>query len=338
MKTSPQIALITCLAIVIPATPTTAMLRVSTKAISASNSAPEVLPILLSSASAGQYCFNPGRTAAGARAYSDIPTNTVESSVELARQAWTRFDYKRALDLLDRASRNAHDSPVLLAAYASVYLKAEEPVRARQYLDRAVKLDPDCPAALLGQAEARFLERDYAVAEGWLNPLLSRHPGQDTTTSSAHALLARIRLETGNRGLAEAEAVRAIEANRRNANALVIMAFVKSAERKPALVRSLARRALEIDPFLAGARRLLAQYLTVSAGYLQKVDTAALTHFEKGKLLEAKGHNLDALVEFEAATVAEPRYYRALIALAGIKLSGHDYKQAMSAASRALEV
>src|SRR5262249_3229178 len=231
----------------------------------------------------------------------------------------------------DRASRSAQNSPVLLAAYASVYLKAEEPGRARQYLDKAVELDPDCPDALLGQAEARVLERDYAAAQDWLNRLLAKHLGRDRTASSAHMLLARVRMETGNRASAEAEAASAIDANPQNANALYIMAVLKAAERNPTLVRSFARRALEIDPFLAAARRLLAQYLNGSAGYQQKVNVAAFNHFEKGKLLEEKGDTRQAFLEFETAASAEPRYYRALIGVAGIKLSARDYKQAISA-------
>src|SRR5262249_22670413 len=67
-------------------------------------------------------------------------------------------------------------------------------------------------------------------------------------------------------------------------------------------------------------------------------DVAALNHFEKGKLLEERGDTRQARDELETAVIVEPRYYRALIALAGIKLSAREYKQAMSTATRALEV
>ena len=264
--------------------------------------------------------------------------NSVESSVELARRAWTRLDYKAALDTLDRARSDFRETPPLLAAYGSVYLKAEEPSRARQYLDRAIKLDGGCAEAMLGEAEASLLEHNYAAAEDWLHRLLTRNPADNKNASSGHVLMARVRLEIGDRVEAEAEAARAIQADPENAHALYIMAFLRAAQRKPAQVRSLAQRALEIDPYLAGARRLLSQYLNGSAGYSQKVDAVAMHHFEAGKALEAQGRIGEALSEYEAAASAEPGYYRALIALAGLNLMQREYNKAVAAASRALEV
>ena len=274
-------------------------------------------------------------TAAGA---SEGLGNSVESAVELARQAWTRFDYKAALDTLDRAHSDFHDSPTLLAAYGAVYVKAEEPSRARPYLDRAMKLDPGCPEAILGEAEASLLDRNYGAAEDWLGRLLTKDLVDHKNASSGHLLMARLRLETGDRVRAEAEAAKAIEADPRNGHALYMMAYIRSAQRKPAQVRSLAQRALEIDPYLAGARRLLSQYLNGSTGYSQKVDAEAMHHFETGKGLEAQGRIREAASEYEAAARAQPGYYRALIALASLDLMERDYNKAVVAASRALEV
>jgi Tfp pilus assembly protein PilF len=217
-------------------------------------------------------------------------------------------------------------------------LKAEEPARAREYLDKAIQFDPDCPAAALGEAESRMLDHDYPAAERWLNQLLSKHPGTGEIASSAHALLARILLEGGKQDAAEVEAGKALEADPKSSNALYIMAFIKASERKPALARSLARRAIEIDPYLAGARRLLSQYLNGSAGYRQTVDSSASQHFKKGKSLQETG-NLDAAaLEFETAVGTQPDFYRALIALAGVRLAEKDYDRAASAAGRAIGV
>src|SRR5262245_27438346 len=272
------------------------------------------------------------------RVSADSRDNAIEAAVQRARQAWTSFDYKGALSVLEQASGAAQDSPILLAAYGSVYLKAEEPERAREYLDRAVRLDRACAEALLGEGEARLLDRDYAAAEDWLNRLLSIEHVANGTLSRAHTLLARISMETGNRAQAEAEALKAIDADAQNADALYLSAFIKAAERKPALVRSLARRALEINPNLTSARRLLSQYVNGSAGYEQQVDVSARHHFEEGKALEDKGSIREALAEFEAAARAEPRYYRALIAIASIRLGEHAFDRALSAARRAVEV
>jgi len=145
-------------------------------------------------------------------------------------------------------------------------------------------------------------------------------------------------LENGSRALAAVEAEKAIESDNQNAQAFYMMAFVKAVEQKPALVRSFASRAVAIDPYLSGARRLLSQYVNGSVGYQQKVDAGVLRHFENGKLLEEAGHLSEAMIEFETALRTEPRYYRALIAIAGIRLSERDYRQAAPAASRALEL
>jgi tetratricopeptide (TPR) repeat protein len=263
--------------------------------------------------------------------------NSVEASVELARQAWTRLDYKAALDTLDRARRDFHDSPALLAAYGSVYLKAEEPSRARQYLDRATQLDPGCREAMLGEAEASLLDRNYAASEDWLRRVLTVDP-DSKNASSAHLLQARVCLENGDRVRAESEAAKAIEADPRNGHALYFMAYIRSAQRRPAQVRSLAQRALEIDPYLAGARRLLSQYLNGTTGYSQAVDAGAMHHFETGKALEGQGRIGEAVTEYEAAANAQPGYYRALIALASVDLMQREYNKAVVAASRALEV
>jgi Tfp pilus assembly protein PilF len=217
-------------------------------------------------------------------------------------------------------------------------VKAEEPARARQYLERALKLDPTCLEAMLGQAEALLLERNHTAAEDWVRRALSTNPPDKKVVSSSHALLARVRLETGDRVQAEAEASKAIEADPGNAHALYIMAFIRAAQRKPTQVRSLAQRALEIDPYLAGARRLLSQYLNGSSGYSQKVDVAAFHHFEIGKGLEGQGRVKEAVSEYEAAASAQPGYYRALIALASLELMQRQYGRAIVDASRALEV
>src|SRR5262249_34262729 len=133
MKSHAQIALTTWLAIVMSAAPPPPRSQVG-ETISAPTWATAALqgaPLNVRGAWHARSSRR-DRAVGVAPAYSDTPATTVESAVELARQAWTRFDYRRALDLLDQASRDARDSPVLLAAYASVYLKAEEPGRARQ--------------------------------------------------------------------------------------------------------------------------------------------------------------------------------------------------------------
>ena len=159
-----------------------------------------------------------------------FPVISTVSAVDLARLAWTWLDYRTAIDVLDRALRSSPESAVLLSAYGSVYLKAEEPARAREYLDKAIHFDPDCPAAALGEAESRMLDHDYPAAERWLNQLLSKHPGTGEIASSAHALLARILLEGGKQDAAEVEAGKALEADPKSSNALYIMAFIKASE------------------------------------------------------------------------------------------------------------
>jgi len=262
--------------------------------------------------------------------------NNAEAWAHLAHDALTRFDYRGALELLDRASITYPESPVLLAEYGSVYLKAEEPERALEFLDRAVRLDPESPAAMLGEAEAYLLERDYLAVQDLLKRLFS-HPHPNKSVSIAHVLLSRLCMETGKQAQAETEAIKALEAEPENAGALYMLAFIRAAERKPNSVRELARRAVKSDPYLAGARRLLSQYLNGWSGYEQRVDGAALEHFEKGKGLETIGDADQAASEFEFASKIRPDYYRALVALAAVRLGQRDYNRALMAASRAVD-
>jgi len=95
---------------------------------------------------------------------------------------------------------------------------------------------------------------------------------------------------------------------------------VKASERKGNESRSLARRAVSLDPFNFGARRVLSQYLDGQAGYEQRVADQARIRYGKWPVAEAGRTLTRAVTELEAALGIEPHYYRALIALADIWL------------------
>lgn len=262
------------------------------------------------------------------------PARSGRAEIERARALRLRFEYVAALRLLESALKRDPNSAPLLAECGAVYLAAEDPERALEYFERALALDPSCDEAIAGRAAVDLMRRDYAAAERRLRLFLSKEPG----SVRARFMLARTLFEVGRIGEAASLAQAALEADPQDAEALYLLAQIYSIERKPAQVRALVRRAIQIDPFHIGARRLLSQYVNGRAGYDQRVSERARRHYERGRALKSEGDLSGALRELRAALEIEPRYYRALLAMAGALLSGGDPAAAARAAEAAIEV
>lgn len=262
-----------------------------------------------------------------------IDPENFEVSLGLARVARVKFEYRRAISLLDKSG--VHKEAVdALVEYGMVYLAAEESSLARKYFERALHGSPADAQATVGLAAVEMLDRDYAGAEARLRRCLSR----ESQSAAAHAMLARVLLESGNHNQAGEEASRAIGLDAFNVDGLYALAYAKSVERNSVEARSLARRALTLDPFHFGARRLLSQYVDGQAGYEQKVSERARIEYERGRALKQQGDFANAETAFERALTIEPRYYRALIAIADIKLRRGDYDRAAAYAKLATSV
>jgi tetratricopeptide (TPR) repeat protein len=259
---------------------------------------------------------------------------SLEATLGLARIALARLEYPYAISLLDKASIEHPNSVEVLNEYGSVYLAAEEPTRARQSFEKALRLSPSNVAATIGLAGADLLGRDYDRATRILRECLAREP----QNSHGHSMLARVLLDTNKNSEAAEEAARAISLDPYNVEGLYALACVRSSERKADESRSLARRVVLLDPFNVGARRVLSQYLDGQTGYQQKVSEQARSHYWSGRTLKHEGELAKALTEFEAALRIEPRYYVALIGLADVWLRQGDCERAAVAAKLATEV
>lgn len=258
---------------------------------------------------------------------------SLEAALGLARIAQARFDYAGSKRLLDAASRYHSNSSDLFAAFGSLYIAAEDTTRARQYFDRALRIDPQSTTASIGRAETDLLGRDYKNAEERLRSLIGFNP-QD---ARARSVLARVLLENSRNREAAQEAELALALDPYDTDALHALAFAQAIERKSDEVRLLARRALALNPSNAAIRRLLAQYINGNAGYERKVDQSALRKYKLGMAFKEAGHFAKAAAEFERALEVEPRYYRALIALGDMRLREEDYERAAAVAIRAIE-
>ncbi|MFY9555355.1 MAG: tetratricopeptide repeat protein [Blastocatellia bacterium] len=263
-----------------------------------------------------------------------LDPSRVESTVGLARVARGRLDFAKAISLLEKASNDHPNSGELLAEYGWTYLAAEESERARRYFEDSLRISDSNIDSIIGLAGVDLLERDYDGATRSLRECLRREPG----SASAHAMLARALLETGKNSEAAQEAERAIELDAYDVEALYTLAYVKAIERKAGDALSLARRVVSLDPFNAGARRVLSQYLDGQAGYDQRVGAQARMRYERARALKQEGNLEKAVTEFEAALLIEPRYYRALIGLADACLRKDDYERAAAVAKLAAEV
>jgi tetratricopeptide (TPR) repeat protein len=264
------------------------------------------------------------------------PTNFT-AQIGLSRVARARFDYAGALAWLDKIKSGGVAGARLadvLAEYGAVYLAAEDAARAAAFFDDALKIDPASVSAITGRAGADLLERDAASAEARLRRLLV----SNADNAQAHAMLARVLIESNRYDEAEREAARAVALDEYNVDALGALGFVKATEREPETVRRLARRILLLDPLNVSARRLLSQYVDGRAGLEQDVGKEARLHGERGRALKREGRTREAVAEFEAALAIHPRYYRALIALGDIWLREGDYERAATAARMALAV
>lgn len=274
-----------------------------------------------------------GAEAAFRKAATLDPAN-LEAALGLARIARARLEYPRALSLLDKVAREHPDSSAVPNEYGSIYLAAEEPDRARRFFERALRISSSDVAALIGMAEVSLLERDYQDAVQRLRSCLERETGN----SAARSMLARALLEMNRVAEAEEEARRAIALDSYNVEALYLLAYIKSTERDADESRSLARRAVSLDPFHFSARRMLSQYLDGRAGYEQRASERARMHYGRARTYKEQAHLTMAIEELEAALRIEPRYYRALIALADAWLREGEYQRAAATAKLAIAV
>jgi tetratricopeptide (TPR) repeat protein len=278
--------------------------------------------------------WNLEAAAAAFREAAALEPANLEAAIGLARIARARLEYAQAIRFLKQASGEHRDSPELLIEYGSVHLVAEEPERARAYFENALQIAPANPSAIVGLACVHLLERNYDRAATILRTLLVSEPME----SSAHSMLARVLVESGRNAEAADEARRALAIDAYNVEALYALACVRSSERNADEARSLAWRVVSLDSFNVGARRMLSQYLDGQAGYEQKVSEQAWAHYQRGRSLKREGQFSTAEVAFESALELEPRYYRALIGLADLRLRMGDYERAAAIAKRAIAV
>jgi tetratricopeptide (TPR) repeat protein len=275
---------------------------------------------------------NPALPATTSRVYTDFVN--LEAILQQAQEARLKFDYARALRLLDQAAKADKVSAELFNEYGMIYLDAEEPQQAADYFDRALKIKPDDEKAFAGRATVGLMNREYKKTESRLREYLSRHP----QSSRVRAVLANAYFENSQIEEAEAEAERALAIDARDKDALQVLALVKMIQKEPNEARKLAEQSLAIFPYDANMRRLLAQLVDGRAGYSQWISDNARKYYEQGRELKQSGNFNEAQVLFEKALSLEPRYYRALIALGDIWLREDDYKRAATTARMAMAV
>jgi len=261
------------------------------------------------------------------------PAN-LDAALGLTQIARARLDYPLAISLLDKVAGQHPNSADVFTAYGTVYLAAEEPDRARRYLEEALHINASDVSAMIALAGVDLLAGDCDAATRRLRECLTREP----ENSAAHAMLARVLLQNTRYSEATAAAEHALGLDAFNTEALYTLALVKSAERKADDARSLTRRAVSLDSFNFCARRVLSQYLDGQIGYEQKVSERARLPYAHGRMLKQDGELTKAAAEFEAALRVEPRYYRALIGLGDIRLRQQDYDRAVAVAKLATEV
>lgn len=265
------------------------------------------------------------------REAASLNPSSLEAKIGQARIARVRIQYSRAIEVLKKAEAEHPSCPEVFDEFGSIYLAAEEPSTARRYFLKALSISGNDSGAKIGLAGASLLERDYQGAIERLHQVLANEPNN----SAARAIFARILLEMNREPEAEAEARRAVELDEYNVEALYVLAYVSSSERKADESRKLSRRVVSLDPYDFAARRMLSQYLDGQTGYEQKVSDLARIHYARSRSLRQDGALEAAVAELEEALRIEPNYYRALIALAAIRLRNGEFERAIEVARRA---
>lgn len=259
---------------------------------------------------------------------------SLEATLNDSKAARARFDFAESLHLLSQAAKFHKSSAALFTEYGNLYLDAEAIDQAESYFNKALMIQPSHEAAMVGRAGVDLLRRDYTGAETRLRALLARNPH----SAFIRTALARVLFDSNQTDTAAAEAERVMATDNDNKDALYILAFVKATQGEVKEARTLARRALELDPCNPNLRRLLSQYVDGHAGYTQKVARAATQHFEAGRALKQAGDFSAAAQAYEQALTIEPRYYRALISLGDVCLRRGEYERARALAQTALTV
>src|SRR6185369_9949820 len=222
-------------------------------------------------------------------------------------------------------------SPEVFDEFGSIYLAAEESSTARRYFLKSLSFSSNDTAAKIGLAGASLLDRDYQGAIERLQQVLAIEPNN----GAARATFARVLLEMNREREAAAEARHAVEMDEYNVEALYVLAYVRSSERNADESRKLSRRVVSLDRYDFAARRMLSQYLDGQTGYEQKVSDQARIHYLRSRSLRQDGVLEAAVAELEEALRIEPNYYRALIALAAIRLRQGEFERAVEVAHRA---
>lgn len=221
----------------------------------------------------------------------------------------------------DRAA-SAPQAPVtplaskLQAAHEA--LAAQRFDQARSLFEEAVTLDRKSVAPLLGLAELARVRGQQAEVQRWLDQALKLAP------ADAAVLSASARLQYARRDYRSAETLwqKAVTADPKGTSALVDLGDLQlNVHNKPAEAAALYRRALVINPQLAGARFALGVALARQGqGPQALVELAEAARLSPGNPLplhaagqvHAAGGQLDlALAAYDKALQAQPGFHAA---------------------------
>ncbi|MGH9821887.1 MAG: tetratricopeptide repeat protein [Blastocatellia bacterium] len=263
--------------------------------------------------------------------------HAAEIAVSTADAQAQRFEFSAALGILERARQQYPDSAAVLCEIGLIYLKAEDPDRAANQFNRALKIDAAYPAAELGLASVEIMNHAYEKAEALARSVMCGAGLTDADRARAHIIASRALMERGKNQQAAAEAGQALSLDRTDSEALYILAFLKAAGRQAGEARDLARQAVAADPYNIGGLRLLGQYVNGLKGYLQKANPSAESFYKLGRETEQAGRLMEARKQLERAVECEPEYYRALISLSAVCLGLGDYQPAAEWAKKALQ-
>ncbi len=284
--------------------------------------------------------------------------NSPETRLYEAQAALIDRDYRTARDLVQQLLRIAPDNHRVLQLAGAIELGGGSAIVAESHLNKALQTQPNLPLArrLLAQSYLRSGQAPRALAT--LQPLLETSPGAEVLALAAEAhlqngqfaesealftraaqanpddakvqtALALAQMAKGNidRGLAELESIAKadsstyadlalISSHLRRQNFDRALAAIDGLQAKlpqSPLPHQLRGRVLAQRKDMAGARRSFDQALATDPGYFPAVASLAA--------LDLADKNTDAaLKRFKDQLARDPKDYRALLAVAELKL------------------
>ena len=259
-------------------------------------------PVLYLSGSLHFMLGNLERARESAEKYVSREPDSVPGKTLLAAIQLRQGDPQKVIDELRPIVTAVSDDFNAITLLGTAYMMANQPTKAAEFFDRALKLQPDNAAIRLQLAKTHLTSGDKKLAASELERVIAESPN----SAGASALLVVSLASDGQLDEAEKAA----------------RAFRERASDKPLPLYLLAAVAVA-QKDLTGARQYLEEALKLDSNFAPAALSLAALDLQAGRKADAKRH-------YEAVISRTPNSVQAMLGLAQLALDERDTKAALS--------